>query len=118
MTKRFRKLMRYQERWSKGIPGVDPNVPAPVPRDMTFGLYWQFEGGVFPYIVNSQPSHQQTLHLYRPGSLVRGLIPRKWAVEHSVLPRGYRYLGCGIDVAQDLLVLSLVPLPYDPESEK
>ncbi|KAI1790401.1 hypothetical protein LXA43DRAFT_891051 [Ganoderma leucocontextum] len=117
LIERYEKLLQYQEGWKKAVPSVDPNVPVRLVRDPDFGSYWEWTGGVFPYVVNPQSS-QQTLHLYRPGSSVRGPEPKRWTLEAAQLPGGYRMLGCGVDKAQDLLVLSLAPLHYNPDSEE
>lgn len=116
LIERYEKLLRYQDGWKEATPSVDPNVPVRIVRDFDSGSYWEWTGGVFPYVVNL-PSSQQTLHLYRPGSSVRGLETRRWTVGTGSLPGGYKMLGCGIDKAQDLLVLSLVPMRYNPDNE-
>ena len=117
LIERYEKLLCYQEGWKKAVPSADPNVPVRLVRDFDTGSYWEWTGGVFPYVVNPPTPSQQTLHLYRPGSSVRGPETKQWTVGTGSLPGGYRMLGCGIDKVQDLLVLSLAPMHCNPNTE-
>ncbi|KAM5534742.1 hypothetical protein V8D89_011606 [Ganoderma adspersum] len=116
LIERLRKLRKYRDGWRTALLSIDPNVPASDDVAMP-GLYWEWVGGVFPSVINSHPS-QKTLHLYRPGSSLRELKTKEWTAELHMVPDGYRMLGCGTDMAQDLLVLSLAPQHYNPENDE
>ncbi|KAI1798375.1 hypothetical protein LXA43DRAFT_1176751 [Ganoderma leucocontextum] len=118
LIERYMKLLQYQDGWKNTVLNIDSNVSAPIAIDIGFGLSWEWAGGVFPYVVHSRSSEsQQTLHLYRLGSSLREVKSNEWIVGPDGLPDGYRMLGCGTDMAQDLLVLSLAPWPYNLEND-